>query len=309
MRQPTVDHVYQNHHLDSTRWEGYSPREGDIVVTTSYKAGTTFTQNVLLHMLHGRSDPLPTLEISPWIDARFMPYTTEQMYQLIEAQTHRRSLKSHLPLDGLPYYPEVKYLIVARDPRDIFMSLVNHYANYTETAYGAFNGGDRVGEPMPQYSGDLHDLWRQWMSGGWFDWESEGYPFWGNMYHAQSYWNFLELPNFLFVHYADMLSDLDASVRRIAQFIEHPVSDADVARIVDANTFGNVKKKAIEADANADPDAPQFFEGGQTSFIYKGTNGRWKDVLSADELGLYEVAKARVLTDDCAQWLECGGQI
>ena len=49
------------------------------------------------------------------------------------------------------------------------------------------------------------------------------------------------------------------------------------------------------------------FKGGGQTFIYKGTNGRWKDVLSDDELELYEAAKRRTLADDCARWLEEGG--
>lgn len=34
---------------------------------------------------------------------------------MIEAQTHRRFLKSHLPMDALPIYDEVRYIHVARD--------------------------------------------------------------------------------------------------------------------------------------------------------------------------------------------------
>lgn len=313
MSLPTIDHVYQNHHLDSTRWNDYVPRDGDIIVSTSYKAGTTFTQNILLQMLHGRSDPMPTLDISPWIDLRASPFSAEQIYQSLEAQPFRRFLKTHLPLDGLPYFENVKYLIVCRDPRDVFMSFINHYGNYTAAAFEAFNGGDRVGEPLPSFKEDFGEdvnaLWKIWISQGWFDWESEGYPFWGNMHHAQTYWNYRHLPNFHFLHYADMLADLEGSVRSIASFIDHPVSDAEVGRIIDETTFANVKKKAIETDANPDPNLPQFFEGGQTAFIYKGTNGRWKDVLTAEDLLLYEDAKARVLSDGCAEWLESGGKV
>ena len=228
---------------------------------------------------------------------------------MIEAQRHRRFLKSHLPLDGLPYHANVKYLIVARDPRDVFMSLLNHYGNYTDAAYTIFDAGDRVGPPMPRFDDDLHGMWKNWISRGWFDWESEGYPFWSNMHHTQTYWNFRELPNFLFVHYADLLADLDGSVRRIAEFIDHPLSEDEVARIVENTTFSSMKKKAIETDENPDPDAPQIFRGGQTSFIFKGTNGRWKDVLTAEDLELYEQAKDRVLTEDCANWLEGGGPV
>jgi aryl sulfotransferase len=242
-----------------------------------------------------------------------MPFSAKEIHQALEAQTFRRFLKTHLPLDGLPYFPNVKYLIVCRDPRDVFMSLINHYGNYTPMAFEAFNGGDRVGTPMPSFKEEFNDdvsaFWKSWISRGWFDWESEGYPFWGNMNHAQTFWNYRELPNFHFLHFADLLADLPGSVRDIANFIDHPVTDAEVARIVDVNTFANVKKKAIETDANADPNDPEFFKGGQTGFIFKGTNGRWKDVLTAEDLALYEDAKKGLLSDDCAEWLENGGKV
>lgn len=38
---PERTRIYQNHHLDSTRWERFAPRDDDIVIATSYKSGTT----------------------------------------------------------------------------------------------------------------------------------------------------------------------------------------------------------------------------------------------------------------------------
>ena len=307
---PKPTRVYQNHHLDSARWDRFEPRPGDVIVTTSYKAGTTFTQSILLQLLHGEQDPVPELgEVSPWIDARFEPVPLDQVYAGIEAQEGRRFLKSHLPLDGLPYWEQVRYLIVARDPRDVFMSLVNHYENYTDMAYAAVNGGDRVGDPMPRFPDDIHQMWRDWITRGWFAWESEGWPMWSNLHHTQTYWEWRHLPNFCFLHYSDMLADLPATVRRIAAFIGHPVSDDDVARVVEATRFAKVKKAAIEADAAAPDDEPRIFLGGRSAFIFKGTNGRWKGVLSDEELELLEQAKRRVLTPDCARWLEEGGEV
>ncbi|MHA1528982.1 MAG: hypothetical protein ACTSVG_08170 [Alphaproteobacteria bacterium] len=38
---PARSRTYQNHHIDSSRWDGFTPRADDIVIATSYKAGTT----------------------------------------------------------------------------------------------------------------------------------------------------------------------------------------------------------------------------------------------------------------------------
>ena len=174
MELPRVTRTYQNHHLDSTRWDVYRPRPDDVIVTTSYKSGTTWTQQILLWLLHGDQEPMPELgEVSPWVDARFMGTTKEQLGEILEGLssprfTTPRFIKSHLPLDGLPYYPEVRYVIVARDARDVFMSLLNHYSSYTDIAMAALNSPDRPGDPMPRCPEDPREVWRAWMTRGWF---------------------------------------------------------------------------------------------------------------------------------------------
>jgi len=52
-RLPERVHEYRNHHLDSTRWDGYSVRDDDVIVTTAYKAGTTWTQRIMASLILG----------------------------------------------------------------------------------------------------------------------------------------------------------------------------------------------------------------------------------------------------------------
>jgi len=304
---PKPTRVYQNHHLDSTRWQEIAPRPGDIIVTTSYKSGTTWTQAILNALLHDGTEPLPRLmEISPWVDARFHG-PREALAERCRKLEGRRFLKSHLPFDGLPYWPEVHYLVVCRDPRDVFMSLANHYGSYTDFAYQVFNGGDDlVGDPLPRCPDDVHVLWRDWMTRGWFEWESEGYPLWSNLHHTATYWPHRHLPNVMLLHYADMLADLPGAVRSIADFCAIEADGALIDRVVERTTFANMKREAIEREAEA-PGMPEIFRGGQKTFFHKGTNGRWRDVLGDEDLKLYEEAKARVLEPACARWLEEGG--
>jgi hypothetical protein len=123
---PERTHEYRNHHLDSTRWDRFTARDDDIFVTTAYKAGTTWVQRIVAALVFGGA-PLPGRlgEISPWIDARYMG-PVEPVLAAVEAQRHRRFIKSHLAADGLRFFPQAKYVVVGRDTRDVFMSLHNH---------------------------------------------------------------------------------------------------------------------------------------------------------------------------------------
>ena len=298
---PQVTRVYQNHHLDSTRWDRFTPRDGDIVVATPYKSGTTWMQLIVQALLKGGRPTTALYEVSPWLDMRMTPI--DEIIGRLEAQSHRRCIKTHLPLDGLPFFSEVKYIVVGRDARDVFMSLWNHYRNYTPGFYEELNGKPgRVGDPLHVCPRSIRRFWNGWIATGWFEWESEGYPFWSNMGHVQSWWDYRHLPNFLFVHYNDLLNDLEGEVLRVARYLDIEVSEEFLPSIVNLVTFATVKQNA----ESISPGMEDSFRGGAQTFFYKGTNGRWKTVLTDDDLELYQAAKARELSAHCAAWLERG---
>lgn len=297
---PQVTKVYQNHHLDSTRWQHYKPRDDDIILTTSYKSGTTWMQLIMKYLLVPTHDYARVHDFSRWVGARWNPIET--VIEQINTQTHRRCIKSHLPLDGLPYFPQVKYIIIARDARDVFMSFWNHYSNYTDDFYEEINSiADRVGDPLPRAVDDIHVAWRDWITKGWFEWESEGYPFWGNMHHTKTYWDYKHLPNILLVHYNNLLSNPQGEIKRIADYVGVDTTDTQIDEIVELTSFSNMKENSDQIVGMASD-----FKGGSKTFINKGTNGRWKGVLSDDELALYDDTIKRVLTPECAHWLETG---
>ena len=69
MNLPPAPRVYQCHHFDSTRWNYYRPRPDDIIIATSYKAGTTWTQAIVANLLFPDGEfPAPVSMLSPWLD-------------------------------------------------------------------------------------------------------------------------------------------------------------------------------------------------------------------------------------------------
>ena len=303
---PQVTRTYQNHNLDSTRWQQFQPRPDDIVITTSIKSGTTWMQEIVRQLIFSGEAAAPERDntslwqVSPWLEWPILP--RDVALGTLAAQPHRRFIKSHLPLDGLPYFPQVKYILVGRDARDVAMSLWNHYAEFNDVVFGRNSVPDGIGDPFPLPPPDIHTFWRDWIGRGWFAWESEGYPFWGNLYHTQSWWPYRHLPNILFVHYNDLKSDLAGEIHRIADFLEIPLADSAFSSILQATGLHAMRERE---DRLNDQMRLAWKEGAKT-FFHKGTNGRWRDVLSAEEMQMYEAKASQVLTPDCRAWLEQG---
>ena len=304
-QQPQVTRTYQSHILDSTRWQQYQPRTDDIIISTPPKSGTTWMQEIVRQLVFlgqdaPERDTMGLWQVSPWIEQRLAPL--DVVLRQLESQQHRRFMKTHLPLDGLPYFAQVKYIIVGGDARDVAMSLWNHYSEFTDEQLDRFNNTPgRVGDPVSQPE-DIHAFWRTWITLGRFAWESEGYPVQGNLHHIQTWWNYRHLPNILFVHYSDLKANLAGEIRRIADFLAIPLTDAVLPSIIQAVSLDAMREREDRLDARM----KEIFKEGAKTFFFKGTNGRWKDVLSAEELALYEEKAAQVLTPDCRAWLEQG---
>jgi aryl sulfotransferase len=302
MELPQVTRVYENHHLDSPRWERFETRPGDIVITTAYKSGTTWMQTIVANLLFQDGDiPGPIMEISPWVDMR--PKDFSEVQAITSQQTHRRFLKTHLPLDGIPFKSDLSYIYVGRDLRDVFMSMWNHYGNHSELFFEVINSPDLlVGEPLPRCPDDIKDYWRQWATQGYFSWEHDGYPHWSASHHAQTWWDYRHMPNLLFVHHQDLLDDPSSQIARIADFLNVEVSPDSLATIVESVSFKKMRQNSEQVVGEAEV----FWNGGGKRFLNRGTNGRWRDVLDEDDLKLYELLKQRTLSESCAAWLEQG---
>lgn len=294
---PELKHIYKNRSLNSHAWEYFKPRDDDIVIATPYKSGTTWMQNIVMHLVFQDLRPRVINDFSPWLDSNWT--TPDEMIAQLEAQTYRRFIKTHLPLDGLRFFPQLKYIVVNRDGRDVFMSLWNHYRNLTSESIKRLD--DASDEGFPPCPEAIREFWRIWTTRGTFAWENDGYPWWSCLHHVQTWWNFRDLPNILYVHYNDLLKDLEGEIRRIVAYLEMDIAEDILLKIVDAVDFKTMKKEADTIMGDMD-----FLEGGAQTFINKGTNGRWRDVLTEDDLKLYGAAVQRELTPDCAQWLENG---
>ncbi len=292
---PVKKRDVHSNHFDSTVWDDFKFRDDDIVISTYAKSGTTWMQQIVAQLLFNGEAGIPVAELSPWVDLRVPPKPVK--LPMLEAQTHRRFVKTHLPVDALVFSPNAKYIYVARDGRDVAWSLYNHHVKANEGWYDALNNTPGlVGPAMEKPAQDNPaDYFRSWL-------EKDGYPFWSMWENVKSWWDVRHLPNVMLLNFAQLKNDLPGSIRNIASFLEIPIDESKWDDILKHCSFDYMK-------ANSEMSAPLggvFWEGGAKSFINIGTNGRWKDLLTNEDNAKYEQAVAENLPADCAHWLATG---
>src|SRR3569833_758799 len=134
---PRKTREMRTQHIDSTMWNDFRFRDDDIIISTYAKSGTTWMQQIISQMLFNGDTEIDTQAMSPWIDFRVPP--KEVKLPAVEAQTHRRFVKTHLPVEALVYSPRAKYIYIGRDGRDEKRSLYNLHMNGNQVMYDALN--------------------------------------------------------------------------------------------------------------------------------------------------------------------------
>lgn len=293
-RWPQKQREFHNHHFDSTVWNDFQFRDDDIVIATYAKSGTTWMQQIVSQLIFNGQPDLPVAEMSPWVDLRVPPKDIK--LAALEAQNHRRFVKTHLPVDALVFSPRAKYLYIARDGRDVLWSMYNHHANANAAWYEALNDTPgRVGPPIDRPPQSISQYYDEWL-------DKNGHPFWPFWENLRSWWAVRDLPNVHLVHFARLRMDLPGEIARIAEFLDIPRAALNWDAIVEHCSFDYMKNHA----PGSVPVGGAFWEGGAQTFINKGTNGRWRDTLSAAQSQRYEDMAVSELGAECVRWLSTG---
>ena len=293
-QMPRKTREMHNHHFDSTAWNDFAFRDDDVIVATYGKSGTTWMQQIVGQLIFGGNEDVNLAEMSPWLDLRIPP--TPVKHGLLEAQSHRRFVKTHLPVDALVFSAKAKYIYIGRDGRDVVWSFYNHLATANDDFFEAINETPgRVGPALDRIDIDVVPFFRRWLA-------EDGYPMWPIWENVKSWWAIRDLPNVKLVHFNDLKRDLEGGMREIADFLEIALPEDRWPVVTEYCSFDYMK-------AHAEKSAPLggiMWKGGAKDFINKGTNGRWRELLTADDLAAYEARAEAELGKDCARWLAHG---
>jgi aryl sulfotransferase len=297
--------VYRTWILDSRRWSSYRPRPDDIVIATYPKCGTTWMQRIVALLVFQTIEPRPVMDISPWIERRF-PEPIEAVAARLEAQAHRRFLKTHLPFDGLPVFDRVKYIHVARDGRDACMSYHNHILALTPAMLDALDEAglqdETIARPYPRASADPAQHFHRWLAEGAVPGHDDGAPMMSYFHFERSWWQARHRANVLLVHYNDLKLDLPGEMRRVADFLDIRIAPDLLPGLAEAAGFEAMRRDGDVLMGRTGG----IFQGGAGRFFHMGTNERWRGHFRAEDLALYDAKLQARLPVGCARWVSGG---
>jgi aryl sulfotransferase len=292
---PELPYRYVSSDEDSGRWIGFPIRRGDIVISTRSKSGTTWMQMICALLVFGSSDlPRPLGELSPWLDHLATP--REDVYAYLAAQQHRRVIKTHTPLDGIPLDPGATYLVVARDPLDTAVSLYHQIDNIDRERLRELTGAPPSTTPAkPQPP--LRDWLVSWVEADVDPRESmDSLP--GVMWHLSDAWARRKEPNVMLIHYTDLSSDLDGQMSQIANQLGISVPERIWPSLVQAATFDHMKSRAGELVPNR-----AGILKDNAAFFRRGRSGAGREVLTDKELAAYHTRVEQLAPSDLLAWL------
>lgn len=281
--------------VDTSRWDQVRLREGDIIVATWSKTGTTLTQQMVWQLITGGADGVASVAVSPWVDNR-MAGPVAAMAEMLEAQTQRRVMKTHAPFESVPFSRSVQYIYIGRDARDVLWSLYNHVASFSDATLERMNAAEGPWPKVDRLEMGVRELYLHWLETDLFP-GAEISSFWD---HVNGWWDQRHRSNVLLLHYANLIADKAGEMRRLARFLDIEVDEDRLPSMV-ARCQIDYMREAAGATRHYGA-----FKDGAASFFNKGTNGRWRDVLSPEEVALCDEVAARRLPPDCAYWLKTG---
>jgi hypothetical protein len=262
-------------------------RDGDVVISVPAKSGTTWTMNIVHQLLTGgTADFRDIYEEVPWIE--FVGYPGqphEEILARLEAMPkgRRRAFKSHSAPPALPFIegpsqPQVKYVVVFRNPEEALVSAKPFFEKHTDEWFALW------GMPSNAMSApDFATFYRNVVS-------AQGMHermFFGFL---NAWWPLRDKPNVLFLHYSDMKRDHGGSIRQIAEFLEIEPTPEQWARILEYTSFPWMKRHEDKFEAITAGKVPILQRG---AMVRKGEAGS---------------ARADGMTDEIAQDLRTVGE-
>lgn len=271
------------------RWADWSPRQGDIIVCTPAKCGTTWTQTIIAMLLYGTTQlPDRLSALSPWLDSNLGD--AERPAQVPPSPSGRRVVKTHTPADGFPVWDGVRVVAVYRHPLDVFLSIRKHVMNRKD--------GDN-----PDLCGPVESALTYYLGGG-FDLADLDRDFLASIVgHYRHSVNRAGLNDLILLHYSDMIADHRGTVARLAHGLEITQDATLIDAVTQATGFAQMQSNA----AQFAPEGGQGFWRSDAAFFDCGGTRKWQGQISEAQVTAFDAALARLMPEaEQSYWLKWG---
>lgn len=288
---------YRERDADNSRWEGFEFRPGDIVIDAPSKSGTTWTQLlVALLVFDGPEFPEPVGQMSFWMEQCTRPI--DEAHRVFAEQTHRRFIKSHTPLDGVPLRDDVRYVCVGRDPRDAAISMMHHGENMNRERFAELVGVDPDATPERLVPMSTTERIEKWLEGG-------DFPEWSVRFlahHYQTFWDARTADNVALFHFADYKRDLPGEIMRLAAHLDIELSIERARQLADEASIERARARA----ADIAPEAHMGLWKDTSQFFRSGASGEGAASMTEGQLVRYSSLLEELVPSDLATWMHHG---
>jgi hypothetical protein len=227
---------------------------------------------------HGRAEFEHIHEMVPWPDSEMfgpikgfaIPIGNDSVWKA--APEHKRAVKTHLNWDLIPFSEQARYIMVIRDPKDVFVSGYHFFKN------------SMMGRGLST------DTWLQLF-------QSEHFPVGGSWaMNAASYWAERRRPNVMVLSFKSIKQDLEGTVRRVAEFLDIHLSEEAMSEVCSKSSFAYMKR--VESKFEMWDLIPWR---KHSPMIRKGAQGGASEVLSVQqqrEMDTYFITELKRLGSD-----------
>lgn len=248
-------------------------------------------QMICLTLIHGTQLPAPLALLSPWLDWDVEP--TDVVRQRLADQSHRRVIKTHTPLDGIPLSEDVRYIVVGRHPLDVAVSMYHHVRNLDRVQSAKLR--DR--SPAEADQRTLDEWVEAWISDARRPEEALD-TLAGNVHHISDAMQRRAGGNVLLVHFDQLAKAREATTRRIAAWLGIDVPEIGWADVVAATSFDAMRANP----ATTAPDRLGVLKD-PAAFFRSGSVGDGLRSLAPETVGRYHRRLASLASPEVATWL------
>lgn len=281
-------------------WSLFPFRDNDIIIASTIKSGTTWLQQIISQLVFKGNFNGKMNNVSIWLDT-LRNLNEEEIIELIEKQEHRRFLKTHSPASIVlnNRNKNTKYIFITRDFRDVVWSFYNHFINskYVVRENNEFTDTIR----RMKNSSNPYEFWNITMENIDFFKKCKSYKIIWSYFHTIKTWlEHKNNDNILILHFNDLKKDLKGNINKISEFLGYDYNEEIMNEVYKKSTFEWMK-------GNSKKCAPLLFKNNSSNFINKGTNKRWKNSLTQDDILKYKNLIKSFFNENEINWVENGG--